>query len=296
MKSKLLILGLLLGFLSFGQSVPNTTTFSLQDVVDVVNPTTDDLVDCFSDAVSSYFDATYSGTKTNLLNFRNYGPKGAVPTVTTNTPHENETQDSYVILRAVAIGGVVTNNGGSSITGVGIVFSSSDATPTIGESGVTNQILSGSTSFSIATRTGFTPGSTYYIRAYATNVNGTGYASNIEQYTICTPNLSVYTSSVVAAYGIEINGSYTDFYTSSFAASQACYDYNNPGGRTIVLSDISLHSTSTTSTPVVNDIPYLYQVGWCHRLADGYYYSQKTGQDYLFTVSGGVIASVTACP
>ncbi len=53
--------------------VPNTSTFSLQDVVNEVNPTTDDLVDSFADAVASKFDSTYSGSKNQLLNFRNYG-------------------------------------------------------------------------------------------------------------------------------------------------------------------------------------------------------------------------------
>ena len=53
-------------------AVPNTTTFSLQDVVDEVNPTTDDLVDCFADAITSAFDSDYSGSKNSLLNFRNY--------------------------------------------------------------------------------------------------------------------------------------------------------------------------------------------------------------------------------
>lgn len=54
-------------------SVPDTTTFSLQDVVDAVNPTTDDLADCFSDATAGLFDASYEGSKNSLLNFRNYG-------------------------------------------------------------------------------------------------------------------------------------------------------------------------------------------------------------------------------
>jgi hypothetical protein len=54
-------------------AVPDTTTFTLQDVVTEVNPTTDDLVDCFADAVSSKFDSNYSGSKNSLLNFRNYG-------------------------------------------------------------------------------------------------------------------------------------------------------------------------------------------------------------------------------
>ena len=53
--------------------VPDTNTFSLQDVVDVVNPTTDDLVDCFADAISGDFDGSYSGNKDELNDFRNYG-------------------------------------------------------------------------------------------------------------------------------------------------------------------------------------------------------------------------------
>lgn len=54
-------------------AVPNTTTFTLQNVVDEVNPTTDDLVDCFADAISAYFNPTYAGSKNSLLNFRDYG-------------------------------------------------------------------------------------------------------------------------------------------------------------------------------------------------------------------------------
>ena len=57
-------------------AVPNTDTFTLQNVVDEVGPTTDDLVDCFSDAVAADFDSSYSGSKNKLLNFRNYGMVG----------------------------------------------------------------------------------------------------------------------------------------------------------------------------------------------------------------------------
>ena len=54
--------------------VPDTTTFTLQDVVDVVNPTTDDLEACFDDAVAGDFDSSYGpGDESNLLQFRNYG-------------------------------------------------------------------------------------------------------------------------------------------------------------------------------------------------------------------------------
>ena len=53
-------------------AVPNTSTFTLVNVVNEVNPTSNDLVDCFADAVANKFDSAYSGSKNNLLNFRNY--------------------------------------------------------------------------------------------------------------------------------------------------------------------------------------------------------------------------------
>ncbi len=68
--------------------VPNTTDFTLQDVVDAVNPTTGDLVDCFSDAVDGYFDSRYKGSKDNMLDFQNYGAYTvAISSVTVTTDY-----------------------------------------------------------------------------------------------------------------------------------------------------------------------------------------------------------------
>lgn len=75
---------LLLGQLSFSQSVPDTETFSLQDVVTAVNPTTDDLVQCFADAVTSYFDNTYYDTGNDMYEFRNYGSDNSPYDITSN--------------------------------------------------------------------------------------------------------------------------------------------------------------------------------------------------------------------
>lgn len=79
MKTNILItfVFVLFGLFTFAQTVPNTNTFTLQQVVDAVNPTTDDLVDCFGDANAAYFNPAYSGSKNNLLNFRDYGPHNA---------------------------------------------------------------------------------------------------------------------------------------------------------------------------------------------------------------------------
>ncbi len=58
------------------KSVPDTDKFSLQDVVDVVNPKADNLTLCFNTSTSKYFDDKYVGNKDSLLNFRNYGQHG----------------------------------------------------------------------------------------------------------------------------------------------------------------------------------------------------------------------------
>ena len=69
MKSKLLIISLFYCFNLFGQSVPNTSTFTLQDVVAVTGGTS--LTAAFANATGT-FDPAYEGSKNSLYNFRNY--------------------------------------------------------------------------------------------------------------------------------------------------------------------------------------------------------------------------------
>ena len=51
-------------------AVPNTTTFTMDDVFDEVGYL--DLVTCFSNSVDSYFNPLYKGSKDRLSNFRDY--------------------------------------------------------------------------------------------------------------------------------------------------------------------------------------------------------------------------------
>ena len=107
-------------------AVPDTNTFTLQDVVTEVNPTTDDLVDCFADAVASKFDSNYSGSKNSLLNFRNYGAVTLTTFhLTVNTP--KSTFACYGTANNVAY----HNGGANTIAAVGdTVYSNSAGTTT----------------------------------------------------------------------------------------------------------------------------------------------------------------------
>tara|TARA_B110000459_G_scaffold138811_1_gene151431 strand:+ start:180 stop:1265 length:1086 start_codon:yes stop_codon:yes gene_type:complete len=104
-------------------AVPNTTTFSMQDVADFIDPptSTPTISQLIADAnatTPSQWDSEYSGSKDSLLNFRNYG----------NTPIPIPTNPSYALSSMTAgsekylsfsgfppytslIGGFVSNDG-----------------------------------------------------------------------------------------------------------------------------------------------------------------------------------------
>ena len=128
--------------------VPNTTTFDLQDVVDEINPTTDDLADCFSDAVASKFDSSYEGSKNQLLNFRNYGAASL------NQFQGSGGQSDFKFLCSQSINTNYWHNGSASTPVVGdIVYTNSAGTSAFG-----NRFLA--TNYSFGLYLGFIGGST----------------------------------------------------------------------------------------------------------------------------------------
>lgn len=72
-------------------------------------------------------------------------------------------------------GGVITFDGGSTITERGVCWSTG-LTPTIADNKTSNGTGAGTFISSIG---GLTPGTQYYLRAYATNAKGTGYGSTM---------------------------------------------------------------------------------------------------------------------
>ena len=96
----------------------------------------------------------------------------ATPTVTTASV-------STCTATTATLGGNVTANGGASVTDRGVVYSSTDATPTIGEDGVTQDTNDSGTGTFSESVSGLTANTTYYVRAYATNTAGTSYGDTV---------------------------------------------------------------------------------------------------------------------
>jgi hypothetical protein len=90
-------------------------------------------------------------------------------------------------------GGNITSAGSSTITARGVVWSTAE-NPTLADSKTLENIGIGSF---VSTINNLTPATVYYIRAYATNSNGTSYGNQVVITTGDAANLPVLTSSAI---------------------------------------------------------------------------------------------------
>lgn len=94
-----------------------------------------------------------------------FSTQTGVPLVTTAAVSE-------ITQNSVTCGGIVTSDNGNTVTARGICYSSSATTPTINDAHTLDDSGTGSFTSQI---TDLQSGTTYYLRAYATNALGTGY-------------------------------------------------------------------------------------------------------------------------
>ena len=126
-----------------------------------------------------------------------YGAETSFTTIAI-APTLTTTAASSITKYAASAGGIVTSDGGSTITASGICWSTT-ATPTILNSITTDGTTSGTFTSSI---TGLTAGTTYYIRAYATNAIGTGYGATQSFTTLSTSSNNPVLASTTSAASI----------------------------------------------------------------------------------------------
>ncbi len=114
----------------------------------------------------------------------------------TLAPFVTSTTIAGVASSTAILGGNVTGDGGATVSERGIVFSSTNTIPTVGDTkviignglGVYSQIVSG-----------LSGGTLYYVRAYATNIIGTSYGAVVNFTT--NPSAPVITTNEISAIG-----------------------------------------------------------------------------------------------
>ena len=93
-------------------------------------------------------------------------------TTLTGVPAVTTAAITDVTQNSVTCGGMVTSAGSSAVTARGVCYSSTSVQPTVNDAHTTDGTGTGSFTSNIV---GLQSGTTYYIRAYATNAQGTGY-------------------------------------------------------------------------------------------------------------------------
>lgn len=151
-----------------------------------------------------------------------------------NLPLLTTADANSITINSAALGGTITSNNGFAITERGVVYSSTDTTPEIGETGVTKDTNGTGTGVFSETISGLTNNTTYYYRAYAINSTGTGYGTvksfttlkdypevvSIERQNPTNQNLSKSSATFRVTFDKAVNNVDTsDFSTNSPGAS-----------------------------------------------------------------------------
>jgi uncharacterized protein (TIGR02145 family) len=139
-----------------------------------------------------------------------------VPTLTT-------TVISALTATTATSGGNITSDGGSAVTARGVCWSTTE-NPTISSSKTTDGTGTGAFTSSI---TGLLPGTTYYIRAYATNGIGTAYGTQVTVTTITVqvqlPILTTTSATVITTTTATSGGSITSDGGATVTAKGVCW-------------------------------------------------------------------------
>jgi hypothetical protein len=115
-----------------------------------------------------------------------YGTETSFTTQTTPTVSVTATPTSLTTTSAIG-GGTISSTGGATITTSGLVWGASTNPEITLTTKTTDGALSGTFTSSI---TGLTQGTSYHLRAYATNYLGTSYGPNVTFTTLTTPTVS----------------------------------------------------------------------------------------------------------
>jgi hypothetical protein len=165
------------------------------------------------------------GNQAQTLSFCNgvptWGPCPAVlPTVTT-------TAVSSITETTATSGGAVTNNGGANVTAWGVCWSTSPNPTTAG-----NYLQNNGNSVGFSSLlSGLAPGTTYYIRAFATNSTGTAYGNEISFTTIIVviPTLTTAPITAITMNSATTGGAVTNNGGANITAWGVCWSlYPNP--------------------------------------------------------------------
>jgi hypothetical protein len=191
---------------------------------------------------------------------------------------------SAIATTSATLGGNVTVDGSPSVTERGVVYSISDATPTIAEGATKVAIGSGAGVFSQSVGS-LTGAQLYYINAYATNAAGTVYGTATSFTTLTPTYLTATTNDAtsVTINGATLNGAvnangnttncYFEYGTTISYGTQVAASPTTATGSSATTETLSISGLSSSTTYHFRMAAYNATEGW------------KYGADKTFTTA-----------
>ena len=166
-------------------------------------------------AGSTYYVRAYA---TNSIG-TGYGAQTLFSAGNAQIPSLTTTSVSSITTSTAVSGGAISSNGGATITVSGVCWSTSQ-NPTTANSKTTNGTTSGSYTSSL---TGLTLGTTYYVRAYATNSIGTGYGNQLSFTTWNHPTITTSSVTNITSTAATCGGTITSNGGTTITVSGICW-------------------------------------------------------------------------
>ena len=214
---------------------------------------------------TTYYVRAYATNETGIV----YGEQKTVTTKDGLPVVETNSQATSTAL-TINAGGKVIDNGGFNVSDRGICYSVTNTEPTITDNFVSGGKGNGSYNVSI---TELTPSTSYYVRAYATNENGTSYGKVINVTTkdglpIVSTSETTATSTTISSGGnITSDGGY------NITARGVCYSSNNSNPTiedSYTTSGIGTGSFTTAITNVDVSTTYYVRAYATNSIGTGY--------------------------
>ncbi len=200
--------------------------------------------------------------------------------ITNGTPTITTTAVSSIGTRTAISGGNISNDGGSTIVSRGIVWSTISS-PTLAQ--LTNTVDGSGIGSFTSNIIGLNPNTTYYVRAYATNNNGTYYGNEINFLTM-SPTVPVVSTTSVSLLT-----------STSFRSGG---NVSSDGGATIINNGVCWSTNQNPTTSLQTKTINGNNLGTFSSVADGLtpnttYYLRAYSTNSIGTAYGNQISFVT---